>query len=176
MIGERKRTVLLGLIFLIFLVLSYVENTLFFRMSSIILQNQLLSIGIIFLNNIVVVSLILLGMTFYVNLVLSNFFRGQRHEYAVLNHPRIFAIIFTIIILFSSILRGAILFFGGIRFDVLPLILLASAPIGIIEGYGVYLTINKTLNRTISMKGLAHIYTVFFIAATIEVVFMSLSK
>jgi hypothetical protein len=171
---ERKHTALLGLIFLIFLALSFVANALFFQLSNIILENQLLSVGMIFLNNIIFVSLILLGMTFYVNLVLSNFFKGQKYEYAVLNHPRIFSITFTVIILFLGIMRGSIVFFGGISLEMLPLILLGSTPIGIIEGYGVYLTIDKTIRRSISIKALAHIYSIFLIAAVIEVVFMNL--
>jgi hypothetical protein len=174
MFGKRKRTLLLGLVFVIFLVLSYVENTLFFEISSMLLQNQVLAVGVIFLHNVIVVSLALLGMTFYVDLVVSDFFNEQKYEYTVLNHPRIFAMLFTAVVLFLSILRGSIIFFGGINFEILPLILLVSAPIGIIEGYGMYLTISRTLSRTMSMKWLAHIYSVFFIAAVIEVVFMNL--
>ena len=174
MIGERTRTALLGLLFLVFLVLSFVENALFFGISSIVLQNPVLSIGIIFVHNLIVISLILLGMTFYVRLVLLKVFSGQKYEYTVLEHPRISAVTFTIIILFLSILRASILLFGGMNLQLLPLILLGSAPVGIVEGYGIYLTINKTLSRTMSMKGLAHIYIVFFVAAIIEVAFMNL--
>ncbi len=128
----------------------------------------------IFIHNITVISLILLGMTFYVNLVVSGFFKGQEYEYIVLEHPRTFAIVFTIIIIFVSILRGNTLIFGGIYVEVLPQIMLVSAPIGIIEGYGLYLTIEKTLSRTISTKDLAYIYSLFLIAALIEVGFMNL--
>jgi len=91
----------------------------------------------------------------------------------VLEHPRTFALVFTIMILFLSILRGSSLL-GGISVEDLPLILLVSTPIGIIEGYGVYLTIKKTLSRTVSMKDLAFIYGIFFIAAVMEVVFINL--
>lgn len=176
MIDEKKRTVLLGLLFLLFLILSFVENTLFFGISNIVLENQLLSIGVIFLHNLIVISLILLGMTFYVRLVLLKVFKGQKYEYTVLEHPKIFAVTFTIIILFLSILRASILFFGGMNLQLLPLILLGSAPVGIVEGYGVYLTINKTLSRTMSMKGLIHIYIVFLVAAVLEVAFMNLLR
>ena len=45
---------------------------------------------------------------------------------------------------------------------------------GIIETYGIYLTIKETLNRTITSKTLALIYGLFFIAALIEVGFTQL--
>ncbi|MDH7564301.1 MAG: hypothetical protein QHH24_05410 [Candidatus Bathyarchaeota archaeon] len=53
------------------------------------------------------------------------------------------------------------------------MILLVSAPIGIVEGYGIYLTIRKTLSRTMSMKDLGYIYGIFLIAATMEVAFIN---
>jgi len=40
---------------------------------------------------------------------------------------------------------------------------------GLIEGYGIYLTIKKTLSRTITVKDLVYIYGIFIIAAAIEV-------
>ena len=55
----------------------------------------------------------------------------------------------------------------------MPLILLVSAPIGIVEGYGIYLTIKKTLSRTASMKDLTYIYGIFLIAAIMEVGFIN---
>ena len=170
---ERKRTMLLGLAFLILLVLSSVENTIFFNTLGEILSNQFLTVGVFFINNVLVASLILLGMTFYVNLVL-NFFKKGKYEYVVIEHPRIFAIVFTIMILFLSILRTSNLIYGGISIEFLPLILLVSAPMGIVEGYGIYLTIEKTLSRTISMRDLAYIYGIFFIAAVMEVGFINL--
>jgi hypothetical protein len=127
-----------------------------------------------FVHNITVISLILLGMTFYVNLVVQGFFKGQKHERVILEHPGTFAIVFTILIVFLSILRGSTLIFGEIMVDELPKILLASVPIGIVEGYSIYLTIKKTLSRTISLKDLAYIYGIFFIAAVVEVGFINL--
>lgn len=41
------------------------------------LQNQFLAVGMLFLHNILVVSLMLLGMTFYVNLLVLNFSRER---------------------------------------------------------------------------------------------------
>ena len=130
----------------------------------------------IFINNITVSSLILLGMTFYVRLVLSNFFQREKHARIILEHPRIFAIVFAVVLLVLSILRGANFFFGGIRVETLPSILLVSTPIGIVEGYGIYVTINKTLRSEVSIKDLVYIYAIFFIAAAIEVGFIALLR
>jgi len=175
LLDERKHTVLLGLAFLIFLILSSVENTVFFKIlnPTLFLQNQFLAVAMLFIHNILVISLILLGMTFYVNLVL-NFFKRGKYEYVVLEHPRTFAVVFTVMILFLSILRVSTLIYAGISVEALPLILLISAPIGIVEGYGIYLTIKKTLSRAMSMKDLAYIYGIFLIAAIMEVVFINL--
>ena len=173
MIDERTRTVVLGLAFLIFLTLSYIENNFFFQMLKDVLQNPLLAVTMLFIHNVLVISLILLGMTFYVNLVISNFFKREKYAHIVLEHPRTFALVFTLLIVFLSILRGSSLL-GGVSVEALPFILLISAPIGIIEGYGIYLTIKKTLSRTMSMKDLAYIYGVFLIAAIIEVGFINL--
>ena len=174
MFDARKRIVLLGLAFLFLLFLSSFENTFFFRILGDVLQNQLLAVGMLFLHNILVVSLILLGMTFYVNLVVLNFFKREKYAHIVLEHPQTFAILFTLIIIFLSILRGSTLLYGGINFETLPLILLISTPIGIIEGYGIYLTIKKTLSRTMSIKDLVYIYGIFLIASIMEVGFINL--
>ena len=173
MIDERTRTVVLGLAFLIFLTLSYIENNFFFQMLKDVLQNPLLAVTMLFIHNVLVISLILLGMTFYVNLVISNFFKREKYAHIVLEHSGTFALVFTLMIVFLSILRGSSLL-GGVSVEALPFILLISAPIGIIEGYGIYLTIKKTLSRTMSMKDLAYIYGVFLIAAIIEVGFINL--
>lgn len=171
---EKLRTALLGLAFLILLVSAFFENTVFFTVLNALLHNQFFAVIMIFLHNIIIASLILLGMTFYVNLVTLNFFKDQKYEYTLLKHPRASAIVFTLIFLFISILRGSTLLFGKIDLEVLPLILLTSAPIGLIEGYGIYLTISQTLSRSMSFKALAHIYSVFLIGAVIEVGFISL--
>jgi len=128
----------------------------------------------LFVHNVLVISLILLGMTFYVNLVVLDFFKREKYAHVVLEHPRHFALVFTFMILFLSILRGSTLLYGGIRVEAIPLILLVSAPIGIVEGYGIYLTIKKTLSRAMSMKDLAYVYGIFLIAAIMEVGFINL--
>ncbi len=127
----------------------------------------------LFIHNVLVISLILLGMSFYVNLVMLGFFKKEKYANIVLDHSRTFALVFTIMIIFLSILRGSSLM-GGITVEALPLILLISAPIGIVEGYGIYLTIEKTLSRKMSMRDLAYIYGIFFIASLMEVSFINL--
>lgn len=173
MSDERKRVVLLGLAFLILLAISSVANTVFFNGLGEIFSNPFLAVGMLFVHNILVISLILLGMTFYVNLVVSGFFKRERHADIVLEHPRTFALVFTIVILFLSILRGSSLL-GGVNVEDLPLVLLISAPIGIVEGYGIYLTIKMTLSRAVSMRHLAYIYGIFLTAAVMEVGFINL--
>jgi len=130
----------------------------------------------IFMHNVIVISLILLGMKFYVDLVVLGFFKREKYAYIVLEHPRTFAIIFAFVVLFLSILRGANLFLGRIIVEALPIIFLVSAPVGIIEGYGIYLTIKKTLSRTITMKDLVYIYGIFIIAAVVEVGFINILR
>ena len=167
---------LIGVAFFVGLLLSYYVNTAFFQMLTLFSQNPLLFFLMIFINNITVSSLILLGMTFYVRLVLSLFFQREKHARVILEHPRIFAIVFAVVLLVLSILRGANFFFGGIRIEILPSILLVSTPIGIVEGYGIYVTINKTLRREVSIQDLVYIYAIFFVAAAIEVSFIALLK
>lgn len=159
---------------MILLLLSYSANTTFFKTLNVLFQNQVLAFLMIFIHNVIVVSLILIGMTFYVDLVVSGFFRREKHAYVVLEHPRIFAIGFTFIVLFLSVLRGASLFLGRIILQALPVIFLVSAPIGIIEGYGIYLTIKKTLDRTLGIKNLVFIYGIFGIAGIMEVCFINI--
>lgn len=169
----KKNTVFLGLAFAVFLLLSYVENTFFFSALSHILRNQFLAVTMLFTHNVLAVSLILLGMNFYVNLVALNFFRREKYGNIVIQHPRIFAIVFATVVIFLSILRGSSLL-GGIKIEALPAVMVISAPIGIIEGYGIYLAIKKTLCRTMSMRDLAYIYGIFFLAALMEVGFINL--
>ena len=171
---NKKRTILLGLAFLTFLFLSSFENTVFFNiLLGNILQNWLLAVGMLFLHNVLVISLILLGMSFYVSLVTSGFFRREKYSHIVLEHPRTFAIVFTVVIVFLSILRGGTLIYGKISLEALPTILLISTPVGVVEGYGIYLTIKKTLGRTLQTRDLVFIYGVFLVAAIMEVAFIN---
>lgn len=170
---SKRNTVLLGLVFVILLVMAYIENIFFFGILNQILQNSLLAVLMLFVHNVLVVSLIVLGMSFYVRLVFLNFFKKEKYADIVISHPRIFASIFASIIVFISILRGATLIVGRVDLEVLPLILLISTPIGLIEGYGIYLSIKKTLSRMLSTKSLISIYTIFFIASVLEVFFIN---
>jgi len=169
----KRNTIFLGLAFVLFLALSYIENMYFFTILSDVLRNHLLAVGMLFIHNILAISLILLGMTFYVDLVLNFFIKGK-YERVVIEHPRTFAVVFATMILFLSILRTSNLLNHSVPVEALPVILLVSAPIAIVEGYGIYLTIKKTLSRTISMKDLVYIYGIFLIAAIMEVGFISL--
>jgi hypothetical protein len=173
-LDAKKNTALLGLAFVVFLGLAYAENLFFFSILSYVLENQLLAVAMLFLHNVLVVSLILLGMTFYVNLVVLNFFKREKHADVVITHPRSFAVVFAGMIVFLSILRGATLINGGVTLETLPLVLLISAPVGLIEGYGIYLTLKRTFSRTMSMRALASIYGVFFMASVMEVGFINL--
>jgi hypothetical protein len=134
---------------------------------------MVLSVGMLFLHNILVASLILLGMTFYVSLVVNGFFKNDKHADVVISHPRKFGLIFSILVVFLSIFRGATLIEGGVTLDLLPMMLLISAPMGLVDGYGIYLTIKETLSRTMNMKALAGIYVVFLVASVIEVAFIN---
>jgi hypothetical protein len=169
MSNERNQMILLGVAFLSLLLFSYFANAVFFATLGVIFQSQLLGVMMIFIHNVIVVSLILLGMTFYVKLVERGYFKGEKHPNVLLEHPKIFATIFAVMILLLGILRGTNLIFGSIVIELLPLILLISLPIGIVEGFGIYLTINKTLSKTIVTKDLISIYGVFLLAAVIEV-------
>ncbi|MEM3704167.1 MAG: hypothetical protein QXX79_07120 [Candidatus Bathyarchaeia archaeon] len=174
MVDAKKRVFLLGLAFLFLLLLASFENMIFFTILRSILQNQFLAVGMLFIHNVLVISLILLGMSFYVSLVVSNFFKREKYSHIVLEHPQVFALIFTLVIVFLSILRGGTLIYGGIMLEALPSILLISTPIGLIEGYGIYLTIKKTLSRALSTKDLIYIYGIFLLAAVMEVGFINI--
>jgi asparagine N-glycosylation enzyme membrane subunit Stt3 len=77
-------------------------------------------------------------------------------------------------VIFISILRASTLVYGQVFVETLALIILLSTPNAILEGYGIFQTIERTLKRKISMKALAAIYTIFFIAAVIEVGYVQL--
>jgi hypothetical protein len=169
---------LLGVALLIFLALAYVENMVFFRSSKDLFANphltmRAMAVVVVFIHNVLVVSLILLAMTFYVELVLS-FFKPRKYEYVVLQHPRVFAFVFTLMIVLLSIFRASTIALGGVIINALATIILLSLPSGIIEAYGIYLTIQKTLKRTMTLTDLLTIYLLLLIAAVVEVGFIHL--
>ena len=173
--NPKKRTVLLGLVFLLLLLFAYVENSSFFGSLGDVFANAPLAVFFIFVHNVLVVSLILLGMTFYVGLVL-NFMSKNDKDYVILHKPRIFAFVFTIILIFISILRASTLVYGKVFVETLLLIILLSTPNAIIEGYGIFQTIERTLKRNMTTKSLAGIYLLFFVAALIEVGYVYLLR
>jgi len=172
-VNEAKRTIVLGAVFLLCLALAYIENVSFFNYLRDIFSSLPMAVLLVFIHNVLVVSLILVGMTFYVGVVLT-FMRKRKYEYVVLEHPRIFAFVYTVMILLISIFRTSMLLYGQVFVETLPLVVLLSAPNGIIEGYGIFQTIEKTLRRTMTMKDLAIIYSLFFVAAVIEVGYIQL--
>jgi len=165
--------VVLGLVFLLCLALAYIENVSFFNYLGDAFASPPMAVLLVFIHNVLAVSLILVGMTFYVGVVLT-FMPKRKYEYVVLENPRIFAFAYTIMILLISIFRTSMLVYGQVFVETLPLVVLLSAPNGIIEGYGIFQTIEKTLKRTMTMKDLAIIYALFFVAAVIEVGYIQL--
>jgi len=166
--GPERRTIILGGVFILFLVLAgIVENMFFLDYVKHIFVNPPLAITVVFLHNVIAVSLIIIGMTFYVEFVLT--FIGE--EDAVLHHPRLFAIFFTAIILTVSIVKVGTLLPGQIVISPISIITYASLPHGIVEFYGIYQSIHKTLKKSLTIRGLAIIYLIFFFATILEVGF-----
>ena len=97
-------------------------------------------------------------------------------EYVILHNPRIFAFIFTVMVIFISILRASTLVYGKVFFETLALVLLVSTPNAIIEGYGIFQTLERTLKRSMTTKALVGIYGLFFVAAIIEVGYVYLLR
>jgi len=167
--SSKIRTIMLGVAFIFFLVVAgLVENMFFLGYVKNIFVNPPLAIMVIFLHNIIAVSLIIIGMTFYVEFVLT--FIGEKD--AVLHHPRLFAIVFTAIILTISILKVGTLLYGQIVISSIAIITFASLPHGIVEFYGIYQSIHKTLKKSLTIRGLAIIYLIFFFATILEVGFV----
>jgi hypothetical protein len=173
--NPKQKTALLGIVFLSLLVFSYVENTSFFGSVGNVFLNPPLAVLFVFIHNVLVVSMILLGMTFYVELVL-NFMAKNETDYMVLNNPRKFAIVFTVMVIFISILRISTLVYGRIVLETLGLAIVLSTPNAILEGFGIFQTIERTLKRSITTKALAGIYLLFLVAAIIEVGYVYLLR
>jgi len=168
----KKRTVIFGLVFLFFLALSYVENTSFFVYIRDSFVNPPVAVALVFIHNVLAISLIILGMAFYVEIVLTFMPPKRKIEYVVLQNPEVFAVVFTVLILLISILRASTLVRGQIDINTLALVILLSVPNGLVEGYGIFQAIKKTLKKTLTTLDLAKIYFVFFVAAAIEVGFV----
>ena len=167
----KKRTVLFGLVFLFFLALSYIENTSFFVYIRDSFINPPVAVVLVFIHNVLAISLIIFAMSFYVEIVLT-FMPKRKIEYVVLQNPEIFALVFTAMIILISILRASTLVRGQVDVNMLALVILLSLTNGLVEGYGIFQAIKKTLKKTLAMRDLAVIYSFFFIAAVIEVGFV----
>ena len=101
----KRRTIILGLVFLFFLTLAYVENTSFFvYIQGSFTTNPPLAVVLLFIHNVLAISLIILGMAFYVEIVL-NFMPKRQIEYVIIQNPSIFAVIFTAMILLRAFLE-----------------------------------------------------------------------
>lgn len=173
--NPKQKTVLLGVVFLLLLFSAYVENSLFFVSVGDVFSNVPFAVLYVFIHNVLVVSMILLGMTFYVGLVV-NFFPKREIEYVILDNPRIFAFVFTLVVILVSILRACVLVNGEVVLDTLGLVVLLSLPNAIIEGYGLFKTIEKVLNRNMTTRALLGIFGIFFVAALIEVGYVQLLR
>jgi len=167
----KKRTVVLGLVFLFFLTLSYVENTSFFVYIRDSFVNPPLAVVLVFVHNVLVISLIILAMSFYVGIVLS-FMPKRKIEYVIVENPEIFALVFTVMIILISVLRASTLVRGQVDVNTLVLVILLSLPNGLVEGFGIFQAIKKTLRRALQTRDLAIIYAIFFVAAVVEVGFV----
>jgi len=167
----KKRTVILGLVFLFFLALSYIENASFFVYIRDSFANPPIAVPLVFIHNVLAISLIILAMAFYVEIVLT-FMPKRKIEYVVLQNPEIFAVVFTVMIILISILRASTLVRGQVDVTTLALVILLSLPNGLVEGYGIFQAIKKTLKKTLQTRDLAIIYSIFFIAAVVEVGFV----
>jgi len=167
---EKSKVALLGVLFLICLALAYFENILFFNSLDIVFATLWITVPVVFLHNVFAVSLIMLGMAFYVRFVLA-FLPQKRFEYVVLQHPRLFAFIFTIVILAVSILRANTLLHAQLLQNPM-LIILLSLPQGILEAYAILLAIEKVLKRSLTLKNIATVYSIFLLAAILEVNFI----
>lgn len=171
MTESKKKTAVLGLVFLFFLALSYVENTSFFVYIRDSFTNPPVAVVLVFIHNVLAVSLIILAMAFYVEVVLT-FMPKRKIEYVILENPEVFAAVFTAVILLISILRASTLIQGQVDINSLALVVLMSVPNGLVEGYGIFQAIKRTLKKNLAMRSLALVYLVFFIAAVVEVGFV----
>nr|MDO8134920.1 hypothetical protein [Candidatus Njordarchaeum guaymaensis] len=167
----KRRTIVLGCVFLLFLLVSYVENTSFFVYIRDSFTNPPLAVALVFIHNVLAISLIVLGMAFYVEVVLS-FMPKRKIEYVVLQNPEVFAAVFAVMIILISVLRASTLVRGQVEINTLAFVVLLSLPAGLVEGYGIFQAIKKTLKKALTLRSLALIYLIFLIAAVIEVGFV----
>lgn len=166
----KEKTVALGFAFLFFLISAYFENKLFLENIRSFFVSPALTAAMFFVHNVIVVSLIIIGMSFYV-MVVKTFLPHRDVEYIVLNHPRFFAIVFTMIILTASVIRVGVV----MGWRVMDMVTTATAiflPHGVLEAFGIYIAVYRTLTERLTGRVLAAIYFVFLLAAILEVGFI----
>jgi len=173
-LGSRKKAIILGVVFLLFLAFAYGVNVTFYSSLKDIFANPIVAVVMVFIHNVLAVSVIIVGMTFYVEYVVSALAERRKIELVVVKHPRPFAVVFTVLVLFMSILRASTMLYGRVVVSSLTIIMLLSLPNGIVEGFGIFLSIFKTLKKELTMKDLMTIYILFFVAALIEIGFVQL--
>ncbi|MBS7637767.1 hypothetical protein KEJ49_02595 [Candidatus Bathyarchaeota archaeon] len=174
-VNKKVRTTILGCVFAFFLALAYLENISFLRYVNYVLSIPPFAVTMFFIHNIIAVSLIIIGMSFYVDFVPA-FLPKRDIDYVVLNHPRIFALAFTIIILTVSVLRVYRFHYGFLLMNLTQILMLLSLPHGILEAFGIYRAIYKTLKGELTNRVLAEIYMIFLLAAILEVGFLQVLK
>jgi len=173
-LNQKRKVLGLGLLFVVCLMLAYVENRFFFQSLSDVFAQPWTAVLVVFSHNVLAVSLTVLGMSFYVGFTL-NFLPKRRYEHVVLQYPRLFASIFTIMILAISVLRANSLLGEELLSKAASFIVL-SLPQGILEAYAIFLAIEKTLKKEVTRRNLATIYMLFFLAALLEVGFIQLLR
>jgi len=173
-LNEKGKVLALGLLFVVCLMLAYGENLFFFQSLGDVFAQPWKAVLVVFSHNVLAVSLFVLGMSFYVRFVL-NFLPPRRYKYVVLEHPRLFASVFTIMILAISVLRANTLLGGAILSNAMFVILL-SLPQGILEAYAIFLAIEKTLEKRMTKRKLVTVYMLFFLAALLEMGFIQLLR
>lgn len=171
--NEKGKVVMLGLSFIACLALAHFENVFFFQSLGNVFASPWIAVLVVFSHNVLAVSLIVLGMTFYVRYVLT-FLPEEKFGYVVLQHPRLFAFIFTVMILAISILRANTLLRIEFLANALLIILFLSVPQGVLEGYAIFLAIDKTLEKKMAKNNLVTIYLLFLLAAILEVGFIQI--
>jgi len=77
-------------------------------------------------------------------------------------------------ILAISIFRASTLMKGEVDIGSLVLVILVSVPNALVEGYGIFQAIRRTLSKNLTIRSLGAIYLIFFVAAVVEVGFVQL--
>jgi len=99
---------------------------------------------------------------------------SRRYFFAslIFNHPGAAAAFTASAIALASMIRGA--FLGHAALQDLPGLFAFSLPVLFLEGYGLYLCIRDALLRTVRIKNIFFASAVFFAAAVVEVLLISL--